>query len=139
MAHDEFPPLASSGIEVLQRANTANHSSLGTVRPFAAAVIREAVKQAAPFNLNNVVDASIQQVIPSHQPEKRKGLLVVAVQDLMDIANNLHSPSQPPTREQMEAALNRLWPLLDCQPGSKGDEYMQTLRRGIAHHCKEQP
>ena len=137
MAHDEFPPLASSGIEVLQRANTANHSSPGTVRPFAAAVIREAVKQAAPFNLNNIVDASIQQVIPSHQPEKRKGLLVVAVQDLMDIANNLHSPSQPPTREQMEAALQAL--LQDRGGDEWGYARLEILKAGIAHHCKEQP
>ena len=123
MAHDEFPPLTRSGIEVLQRANTANHSTPGTVRPFAAAVIREAVKQALPFTCRTT------------------GLQVVPVSDLLAIADNLHAlpPPPPPTREQMEAVLSRLWPLLGCQPGSKGDEYMQTLRRGIAHHCKEQP
>jgi hypothetical protein len=125
MAHDEFPPLTHSGIEVLRHANTANYenySGPGGVRPFAAAVIRETVKQAAPFTCRTT------------------GLQVVAVSDLFAIADNLHSPPPPPpTREQMEAALNRLWPLLDCQPGSKGDEYMQTLRRGIDHHCKEQP
>ena len=122
MAHDEFPPLTRSGIEVLQRANTANHSSPGTVRPFAAAVIREAVEQAAPFQDDSCT------------------LQVVAVADLLRIADNLHSPPPPPpTREQMMLALNQLWSLVDCQPSSKGDEYMQTLRRGIAHHCKEQP
>jgi hypothetical protein len=143
MAHDEFPRLTHSAIAVLQRANTANHETYvgpGGVRPFAAAVIREAVKQAAPFNLDNIVDMSIQQVIPSHQPEKRKDFLVIAIQDLMDIADNLHAlPPPSPTREEMDYALTHLWPLLDCQPGSKGDEYMQILRRGIAHHCKEQP
>ena len=123
MAHDEFPPLTRSGIEVLQHANTANyenHVGPGGIRPFAAAVIREAVKQAVPFHSST--------------------LRVVTVADLLRIADNLHSSPPPqPTREQMEAALNRLWQLLGCQPGSKGDEYMQTLRRGIAHHCKEQP
>ena len=125
MAHDEFPPLTRSWIEVLQRANTANYEGRvgpGGVRPFAAAVIREAVKQAAPFTCRTT------------------GLQVVAVSDLLAIADNLHAlPPPPPTWEQMEATLNRLWPLLGCQPGSKGDEYMRTLRRGIAHHCKEQP
>ena len=124
MAHDEFPPLTRSGIEVLQRANTANyenHVGPGGIRPFASAVIREAVKQAAPFTCRTT------------------GLLVVAEKDLLDIANNLHALPPTPTQEQMEAALNHLWPLLGCQPGSKGDQYMQTLRRGIAHHCKEQP
>jgi hypothetical protein len=125
MAHDEFPPLTRSGIEVLQHANTANYenySGPGGVRPFAAAVIRETVKQSTPY---------------SHGHQRMQ---VVRVADLLAIADNLHAlPPPPPTREQMEAALNRLWPLLDCQPGSKGDEYMQILRRGIAHHCKEQP
>ena len=125
MAHDEFPPLTRSGIEVLQRANTANYEDRvgpGGVRPFAAAVIREAVKQAAPFTCRTT------------------SLQVVAVSDLLTIADNLHAlPPPPPTREQMEAALNCLWPLLGGQPGSENDEYMQILRRGIAHHCKEQP
>jgi hypothetical protein len=142
MAHDEFPPLTRSGIEVLQHANTANyenHPWPGGIRPFAAAVIREAVKQAAPFNLVNIVDMSIQQVIPSHQPEKRKDLLVVALQDLMDIADNLHAlPSPPPTREQMNTALQEL--LADPYRGSEWlYDRLAILQRGLAHHCKVQP
>ena len=141
MAHDEFPPLTRSGIEVLQRANTANYEDRfgpAGVRPFAAAVIREAVIQAAPFNLNNIVDMSIQQVVPSHQPEKRKGFPVVAVQDLIDIADNLHSPPlPPPSREQMEAALHRLTNAYERDRWT--NEEFETLKRGIAHHCKEQP
>ena len=138
MAHDEFPPLTNAVRNVLAVAShRMDVSKPCWDRRFSSASIREAVKQAAPFNLNKIVDMSIQQVIPSHQPEKRKGLLVVAVQDLMDIANNLHSPSQPPTREQMEAALKDL--LQDCG----GDEWryarLEILKAGIAHHFKEQP
>ena len=143
MAHDEFPPLTRSGIEVLQHANTANYENRvepGGIRPFAAAVIREAVKQAAPFNLVNIVDMSIQQVIPSHQPEKRKDLLVVALQDLMDIADNLHAlPPPPPTREQMEEALRFLLDHLNCNPLSQLAQEAATLAAGIDHYCKEQP
>ena len=123
MAHDEFPPLTRSGIEVLQRANTANYEDRvgpGGVCPFAAAVIREAVKQAAPFTCRTT------------------SLQVVAVSDLLTIADNLHAlPPPPPTREQMEAALQDL--LQDCG----GDEWLyarlEILKAGIAHHCKEQP
>ena len=121
MAHDEFPPLMDAGRNVLAVAfHKIDVSKPCWDRRFAAAVIREAVKRAVPFHSST--------------------LQVVTVADLLRIAENLHSPPPPPpTREQMEATLNRLWPLLGCQPGSKGDEYMQTLRRGIAHHCMEQP
>lgn len=143
MTHDEFPPLTRSAIAVLQHANTANyqtHVGPGGVRPFAAAVIREAVKQAAPFNLNNIVDISIQQVVPSHQPEKRKGFPVVAVQDLIDIADNLHSlPQAPPTKEEMEAALRSLLGQITYHPKSQTAQEAEILLAGIAHHCKEQP
>ena len=129
MAHDEFPPLTRSGIEVLQRANTANyenHVGPGGIRPFAAAVIREAVKQAAPFTCRTT------------------GLQVVAVSDLLAIADNLHAlPPPPPTREQMEIALADLLKRTDdpagCHEDSPIAEFANILRRGIAHHCKEQP
>ena len=123
MTHDEFPPLTRSGIEVLQRANTANHSSPGGVRPFAAAVIREAVKQAAPFTC----------VTP--------GLPVVAVSDLLAIADNLHAlPPPPPTQSEMNEALAILMFRTEAgQVDSPLHECVEVLRRGIAHHCKEQP
>ena len=123
MAHDEFPPLTNAVRNVLAVAcHRIDISKDYWDRRFSSASIREAVKQAAPYTCRTT------------------GLQVVAVSDLLAIADNLHAlPPPPPTREQMEAVLNHLWPLLDCQPGSKGDEYMQTLRRGIAHHCKEQP
>ena len=127
MAHDEFPPLTRSGIEVLQRANTANyenHVGPGGIRPFAAAVIREAVKQAVPFHSST--------------------LQVVTVADLLRIADNLHSPPPPPpTREQMEIALADLLKRTDdpagCHEDSPIAEFANILRRGIAHYCTLQP
>ena len=123
MAHDEFPPLQEAGRNVLAVSlHKIDVSKPYWDRRFSAATIREVVRQAGPFTIGSGMSDEVVRV----------GILVA-------IADNLHLPLSPPTREQMEAALNRLWPLLDCQPGSKGDEYMQTLRRGIAHHCKEQP
>ena len=122
MAHDEFPPLTRSGIEVLQRANTANyenHVGPGGIRPFAAAVIREAVKQAVPFHSST--------------------LQVVTVADLLRIADNLHSPPPPPpTREQMDEALQSLADQIKDLTGHL-DERLEVVKAGIAHHCKEQP
>jgi hypothetical protein len=129
MAHDEFPPLTRVGIEVLQSGNRASYLNLpgelpGGVRPFAAAVIREAVKQAAPFHFGT--------------------MQVVAVGDLLQIAQNLHDPlpplPTPPTREQMEEALQHLIDMYGARvAGELTDEHLQTLRAGIAHHCKVQP
>jgi hypothetical protein len=72
---------------------------------------------------------------------------VVAVGDLLQIAQNLHDPlpppPTPPTREQMEMALGRLLQHTDdpaaCHEGSLIAELANVLRRGIAHHCKVQP
>jgi hypothetical protein len=126
MAHDEFPPLTRSGIEVLQHANTSNYENRvepGGVRPFAAAVIREAVKQAAPFCFGT--------------------MQVVAVGDLLQIAQNLHDPlpppPPPPTREEMQDALRSLLDCLDCHPESQLAQEAAILAAGIAHHCKVQP
>jgi hypothetical protein len=124
MAHDEFPPLQRAGINILQSANLANYSdSAGGVRPFAAAVIREAVKQAAPF------------------PFQLGSCLVVAVADLSRIADNLHAPPPPPpTREQMEEALQHLIDMYGARvAGESTDEHLQTLQSGIAHYCEVQP
>jgi hypothetical protein len=127
MAHDEFPPLTRSGIEVLQRANTANyenHVGPGGIRPFASAVIREAVKQAAPFTCRTT------------------GLQVVAVSDLLAIADNLHNQLPPPlpTLKDLEEIVR----LLDAEVGDKISRQwtsnpFEALKAGIAHHCKEQP
>ena len=122
MAHDEFPPLQRAGISILQSANLANYSdSPGGVRPFAAAVIREAVNQVAPYRMG------------SH--------LVVAVADLSRIADNLHAPPPPPpTREQMEEALQHLIDMYGARvAGESTDEHLQTLQAGIAHYCEVQP
>ena len=122
MAHDEFPPLKPAGINILQSANLANYSnSAGGVRPFAAAVIRQAIKQAAPFHLGSY--------------------LVVAVADLSRIADNLHAtPPPPPTREQMEEALQHLINMYGARVAVEStNEHLQTLQAGIAHYCKVQP
>jgi hypothetical protein len=129
MAHDEFPPLTRSTIEVLQQANTAHLANYsgpgGGVRPFAAAVICEAVKQAAPFTCRTT------------------GLQVVAEKDLLDIAKNLHNlsptPPTPPTREEMEDALRSLVGRIDFHPESQLAQEAAILAAGIAHHCKVQP
>lgn len=128
MAHDEFPPLTRSGIEVLQHANTANYEDRvgpGGVRPFAAAVIREAVKKARPFI-----------VLPG-------GLQVLRVADLLDIANNLHDPPPPPpTLDALNQAVRELdgWDGgMEIRTGDWIRERLSIVRRGIAHHCKEQP
>ena len=129
MAHDEFPPLTRAGIEVLQSGNRASYLNLpgelpGGVRPFAAAVIREAVKQAAPFHFGT--------------------MQVVAVKDLLQIAQNLHDPlpplPTPPTREQMKEALQHLIDMYGARVARElTDEHLQTLRVCIAHYCKVQP
>jgi hypothetical protein len=122
MAHDEFPPLQRAGINILQSANLANYSdSAGGVRPFAAAVIREAVNQVAPFRMG------------SH--------LVVAVADLSRIADNLHATPPPsPTPEQMNEILQTLVAQFGSQIGPEWTSNpFEALKRGIAHHCKVQP
>jgi hypothetical protein len=126
MAHDEFPPLTRVGIEVLQSGNRASYLNLpgelpGGVRPFAAAVIREAMKQAS-----------------SGRPDSCKWDALGA------IADNLHAlPPPPPTKDQMEIALGRLLQHTNdpagCHEGSLIAELANVLRRGITHHCKEQP
>lgn len=90
-------------------------------RRFAAAVIREAVKQAAPFKYITT------------------GLHVVEVSDLLAIADNLHAlPPPPPTREEMDEALQSLADQIKDLTGHL-DERLEVVKAGIAHHCKEQP
>jgi hypothetical protein len=66
---------------------------------------------------------------------------VVEVVTLNCIADNLHAlPPPPPTREEMEEALQHLIDMYgDRVAGESTDEHLQTLRAGIAHHCKVQP
>ena len=122
MAHDEFPPLTHDIKAVLD----AGVLGLDTFTPnwsrrFAAAVIREAMEQASP---------------------DRPGSCLWDC--LGAIADNLHAlPPPPPTREEMEIALGRLLRHTDdpagCHEGSLIAELANVLRRGITHHCKEQP
>ena len=130
MAHDEFPELTHQAKCVLMN-NMNGWQGIDVSMPywdrrFAAALLREAVKQAAPLSIG---PGSIQ---------------VVRVADLLDIADNLHVlPPPPPTREQMEVALGRLLQHTDdpaaCHEGSLIAELANVLRRGIAHYCKVQP
>jgi len=131
MAHEEFPPLTRVGIEILQSGNRAGYLNLtgelpGGVRPFAAAVIREAIKQAAPFHFGT--------------------MQVVAVGDLLQIAQNLHDPlpplPTPPTREELDQVVLELetWDRFsEIRSTEWFKERFAVLRRGIAHHCKVQP
>jgi hypothetical protein len=121
MAHDEFPPLQLSGKSILCAALASRINMIGGVRPFVAAVIRETARQAQEAGCANNL---------------------VSVSDLLLIADNLHSPPPPPpspTRQEMDAALNHLLPYLFFAKGSRVDGWVETLQRGIAHHCKVQP
>ena len=121
MAHHEFPPLTeeaekvlSAGIEARARVSTDNPGGIHAQRIFAAAVIREAVSLSQQ-RFNN------------------------KLQDLELIAQHLHAlPPPPPTREQMDTALQDLF----ADP-YRGNEWLYDrlviLQRGIAHHCKVQP
>ena len=82
MAHDEFPELTHQAKCVLMN-NMNGWQGIDVSMPywdrrFAAALLREAVKQAAPLSIG---PGSIQ---------------VVRVADLLDIADNLHVLPPPP-------------------------------------------
>ena len=118
MTHDEFPPLTQEAGAVIDAAMLDTSKPYWT-RRFAAAVIREAMRQAA----------------------RGDGL---AWTNLHLIADNLHAlPPPPPTREEMESALNEVVGIfvknLEYKRNSPIEGYVQTLKAGIAHHCKEQP
>jgi len=123
MAHDEFPPLTAEAYKVLSAGIKAtvctdNPGGIHNQRTSTAAVIREAMEQASPDRLGSC-------------KWDRLGA----------IANNLHAlPPPPPTREQMEEALQHLIDMYGARvAGESTDEHLQTLRAGIAHHCKVQP
>ena len=120
MAHHDFPELTHQAKCVLM----STLKGIDVSRPywdrrFAAAVIREVVKQAAPLSVG---PGSMQ---------------VVRVADLLDIADNLHSPP-PPTREEMDAALQSLADQIKDLTGCF-DVRLEVVKAGIAHHCKVQP
>jgi hypothetical protein len=115
MAHDEFPPLTHEAKCVL--GQSINVSIPNWNRRFAAAVIREAMEQASP---------------------DRRGSC--KWDRLGAIADNLHALSPPPpTREQMEEALQSLVGRIDFHPESQFAQEAAILAAGIAHHCKVQP
>jgi hypothetical protein len=121
MAHNEFPELTHEAKCVLMQFKT--FSSLNWNRRFAAAVIREAVRQAGTFTVGTRAKGEVVEVVT-----------------LNCIADNLHAlPPPPPTREQMKEALRSLLNSLDCHPGSQLAQEAAILAAGIAHHCKVQP
>ena len=118
--HDEFPPLTNAVRNVLAVAfHKIDVSKPYWDRRFAAAVIREAKRQAA----------------------RGDGF---AWSDLDLIADNLHSPPPaPPTREEMLKALQELenWQRIEAEAmpaaGVSAGKRLEILRRGIAHYCKD--
>ena len=124
MAHEEFPPLTEQAKRVLISTQmSVEFLGPNWNRRFAAAVIREAARQAGPFTVGTGLKCE-----------------VVEVAALNCIADNLHALAPvPPTREEMDEVLRGLLSLVDYHPGSKCDAWAQTLQRGIAHYCKVQP
>jgi hypothetical protein len=134
MAHDEFPPLTAEADKVLSAGIKAtvsadNPGGIHAQRIFAAAVIRESVRQAGPFTVGTGLNG---EVLEDGE--------VVEVVALKRIADGLHAlPPPPPTREQMEEALQSLVGRLDFHPESQFAQEAAILAAGIAHHCKVQP
>jgi len=125
MAHEEFPPLTEQAKRVLISTQMdIEFSRPNWNRRFAAAVIREAVRQASTFTVGTSLKGQVVEVVT-----------------LNCIADDLHAlPPVPPTREQMEEALQHLIDMYGARvAGELTDEHLQTLRAGIAHHCKVQP
>ena len=120
MEHQEFPPLAPEAELVLRDAEQIPDGLPEGVwrRAYLSAGIREAMKQACP--------------------DKRGSC---KWDRLGAIADNLHTPPPPhPTREQMEDALQSLIDMYGARvAGEWTDAHLQTLKTGIAHHCKVQP
>lgn len=121
--HQEFPPLAPESEAILREAYQVlgGRDSADWRRAYLSAGIREAMRQAGADR---------------HGPHNWNFLGA--------IADNLHAPPPaPPTREQMEQALQNLLRRTDdpagCHEGSLVAEWADTIRRGIAHHCKVQP
>ena len=120
--HNDFPPLEYAAIRILESAHVSDESlNSFWLRSFAAAVIREAQRQASACD-------------PSPEATHETAWLRLAA-----IADNLHAlPPPPPTREQMEIALADLLRRTDdpagCHEDSPIAEFANILRRGIAHY-----
>ena len=128
--HEEFPELTQQA-QAAYRAGCLSASFSATPpartdRRYLAAFLRQVIEGAGIWKINNEFPR------------------VIVVENLEAIANNLHAlPPPPPTREQMEDALQNLLRHTDdpagCHEGSVVAESVDTLQRGIAHHCKVQP
>jgi hypothetical protein len=123
--HDEFPPLTPEAELVLRDAEQISDGLPEGIwrRAYLSAAIREAMKQAGPDRLGSC-------------KWDRLGA----------IADNLHAlPPPPPTREQMQTAINDLVRRSNERIGVDlvGDEWvaerLKILKAGIDDHCKVQP
>lgn len=128
--HEDFPPLTPEAERALREAEShLNLNKLGWRRPYLATFLRGATDQAqrSVFGTNIVA------------PGPTAGVL----KELRAIADSLHSPPPaPPTREQMNEALQKLAmrPHPFSNPStyySLVQEHLKTLQQGIAYHCKE--
>ena len=126
--HKEFPDLTAQALAAAlagRRYPAMVRVPQWHERRSYGAFLREALNQAGLSSADRWSDGSI-------------------VGKLFAIANNLHAPPPPPpTRDQMEQALQNLLRYTDdpagCHEGSLVAEWADTIRRGIAHHCKVQP
>ena len=127
MAHDEFPPLTEQAKHVLMSTmKDIDVSKPFGDRRFAAAVIREVMRQAGTFAVGTGLKGEVVEVVTLNR-----------------IADNLHAlPPPPPTREELDQVVLELetWDRFsEIRSTEWFKERFAVLRRGIAHHCKVQP